>query len=90
MCQVDKAEVDQIFTRVWEYVARSNPMLLVNLPETFDFTPLHDMIRECLAKGLSTAETRERAVKAFFSSATANIQLRNPLSPSNRAEGASR
>jgi hypothetical protein len=73
--QVQELEVDEIIAAVWETAARRNPMVLVNMidPHTA-FEHLRRMIRDCLAKGLSTLETRDHAVKELLQSAMWNTQ----------------
>jgi hypothetical protein len=74
--QVQESEVDQVLKAVWETAARRNPMVLVKMidPQTA-VKHLRRMIRDCLAKGLSAAETCDHAVNELLTSATRNTQL---------------
>jgi predicted GTPase len=73
----EKAQIEQIFNSVWEAAARVNPMLLAKLSRDYALKRLHDMIRDCLAKGLTVAETREHTVKELLRSASMNTQPRS-------------
>jgi hypothetical protein len=73
--QVQEQEVDQILKAVWEMAVRRNPMVLVKMinPKTA-FEHLRRMIRDCLARGLSTTETCDHAVEELLNSAIRNTQ----------------
>ena len=73
--QVQEQEVDQVLKSVWETAVRRNPMALVNLvnPNTA-IEHLRRMIRDCLAKGLSTTITCDHAVEELLNSAIRNTQ----------------
>jgi hypothetical protein len=73
---VQAHEVDQVLKSVWETAVRRNPMVLVKMvnPDTA-IEHLRRMIHDCLAKGLSTADTRDHAVQELLHSATRNTQL---------------
>lgn len=71
---VDEAEIDKILALVWQAAARINPMLLTKLRSDFDFDLLREMIRDCLAKGLSAADACEHTVKELLRSASTDSQ----------------
>lgn len=77
---MDEKLVSRMLTSVWEAAARTNPMLLVKLRPDFSFERLRQMIRDCLAKGLSQATTHYHAVRELMRSATTNQQPRNHCS----------
>jgi len=72
---VQEQEVDQVLKAVWETAVRRNPMVLVKMIKTNTaIEHLRRMIRDCLAKGLSAAETRDHAVQELLNSAIQNTQ----------------
>jgi len=72
---VQEQEVDQVLKAAWETAVRRNPMALVNMinPNTA-IEHLRRMIRDCLAKGLSPANTCDHAVQELLNSAIQNTQ----------------
>jgi hypothetical protein len=73
---VPENEVDEILKAVWETAARRNPMVLVKMVDPhFALQQLREMIRDCLAEGLSAAKTHDHAVQELLGSATQNTQL---------------
>jgi hypothetical protein len=50
-----------------------NPMLMARLRPDYDFTRLNEMIRDC-AKGLTSEETCEHAIKELFETARNHSQ----------------
>jgi hypothetical protein len=70
----DHGKVDAILKRAWNVAVHRNPMLMAKLRPDYDFTRLQDMIRDCLAKGLSAEETCEHTVKELFETARAYSQ----------------
>lgn len=72
---VQEQEVDQVLKSVWDTAVGRNPMVLVKMinPNT-TIEHLRRMIRDCLAKGLSVADTRDHAVKELLNSAIRNTQ----------------
>jgi hypothetical protein len=72
---VQEQEVDQVLKSVWDAAVRRNPMVLVKMinPNTA-IDHLRRMIRDCLAKGLSVAKTRDHAVQELLNSAIRNTQ----------------
>jgi hypothetical protein len=73
--QVQEQEIDQVLKTVWETAVRRNPMVLVKMinPNTA-IEHLRRMIRDCLAKGLSAADTCDHAVRELLNSAIQNTQ----------------
>jgi hypothetical protein len=72
---IETAEVEQIFTSMWETTARINPMLLTRLsPHAFE--RLRQMIRDCLAKGMTATATREHIVKELLRSGISSTRPR--------------
>jgi hypothetical protein len=75
MRQVLEQEVDKVLKAVWETAVRRNPMVLTQMSDLHTSVEhLRNMIRDCLAKGLSALETNEHAVKELLRSATQNTQ----------------
>src|SRR5918994_6739783 len=72
---VQEQEVDEVLKAAWETAVRRNPMVLakMNNPNTA-IEHLRRMIRDCLAKGLSAADTRDHAVQELLNSAIRNTQ----------------
>jgi hypothetical protein len=88
--QVQTHEVDQVLEAVWQTAVRRNPMVLVKMlnPNTA-IEHLRQMIRDCLAKGLSAADTRDHAVQELLRSAVRNTQPHDTCHDSNEQEARS-
>jgi hypothetical protein len=73
--QVQEQEVDQVLKAVWETAVRRNPMVLVKMvnPNTA-IEHLRRMIHDCLAKGLSAADTLNHAAQELLNAAIRNTQ----------------
>jgi hypothetical protein len=65
----DNKQVEVILKRAWGIVVQRNPMLMAKLRPDYDFPRLREMIRDCLAKGLSAEETCEHTIKELFETA---------------------
>ena len=75
MRQVPEQEVDRVLKVVWETAVRRNPMVLTQMSDLHTAVEhLRNMIRDCLAKGLSALETNQHAVKELLHAATQNTQ----------------
>lgn len=72
--RADNLRIDRILKSVWDAAVLSNPMLLTRLRTDYLFDRLREMIRDCLAKGLSETETRLHTVKVLFQSANTGQQ----------------
>ena len=70
---VQEQEVDQVLKAVWETAVRRNPMVLVKMVDPA-IEHLRQMIGDCLAKGLSAADTCDHAVQELLNSAIRNTQ----------------
>jgi hypothetical protein len=64
-----RLEIDRILNEGWQAAARANCMLLINLNPDRAFDHLREMIEDCLAKGLSAADTQEHVVKELLQAA---------------------
>jgi hypothetical protein len=72
---VSDHEVEQVLKAVWETAVRRNPMVLVKMINpNAAIEHLRRMIRDCLAKGLSAADTRDHAGQELLNSAFQNTQ----------------
>ena len=67
-------EVEAIMKKAWTIAVQRNPMLMAKLRPDYDFTRIHEMIRDCRAKGLTAEETCEHAVKELLETARTNSQ----------------
>ena len=85
---VQEQEVDQVLKAVWETAVRRNPMVLAKIinPNTA-IEHLRRMIRDCLAKGLSAADTRDHAVQELLHSAIRNTQPHDTCHRSGTQDG---
>lgn len=91
---IDQTQIDKILTSVWETAARLNPMLLATLRPDYEFERLLEMIRDCLARGLSAADATAHTLREFLRSAGTNNQPHNKcdspgLPPPNQRQGQS-
>jgi hypothetical protein len=64
-------QVGRILHSIWEEAARLNPHLLTKLPRDYEFNRLRKMIRDCLKRGLSEAETHNHTLQELRQSAIA-------------------
>jgi hypothetical protein len=67
-------QINTIVNNAWTEAARINPMLLAKLRQDYDFDRLRQMIRDCLAEGLSVQETCKHIVDELLRSASKNDQ----------------
>ena len=72
--QANKKEVEAILKKAWGTAVQRNPMQMAKLRPDYDFMRLHEMIGDCLAKGLTVEETCEHAIKELFETARTNSQ----------------
>jgi hypothetical protein len=71
---IDKRDIDAILKKAWGTAVIRNPMLMAKLRPDYDFTLLHDLIRDCLLKGRTPDETYEHAVKELVKTASSYTQ----------------
>jgi hypothetical protein len=70
----DKREIDAILKKAWGTAVQRNPMLMAKLRPDYDFTRLHEMIRDCLLRGLTPEQTYEHTVKELLNTASTYAQ----------------
>jgi hypothetical protein len=70
----DKREIDAILKKAWGMAVSRNPMLMAKLRPDYDFARLHELIRDCLLKGLTPDETCEHVVKELVQTAISYTQ----------------
>ena len=76
--QVTPSEVDQVLKSVWETAVRRNPMCLVKMIDPNSvFKTLREMIRDCLTRGLSEAETCDHVRKELLRAAASGTLPRS-------------
>jgi hypothetical protein len=76
--QVAQSEIDQILNLVWETAVRRNPMSLVKMIDPNSvFKTLREMIRDCLTRGLSEAETCDHVRKELLHAAASGTLPRS-------------
>ena len=66
--------IEEILDTVWATAAQRNPMLLASLRQDYSFRHLGAMIRDCIARGLSIADTIDHAVSELLRTAAARTQ----------------
>ena len=71
---ITETELRKVLQAVWECAARTNPMLLAKLRPDYSFEHLRDLVRGCLAKGMSLAEVHDHAVQELLRSAIEDAQ----------------
>jgi hypothetical protein len=71
---IDKREIDAILKKAWGMAVSRNPMLMAKLRPDYDFTRLHELIRDCLLKGLTPQETCEHALNELVRTAISYTQ----------------
>jgi hypothetical protein len=71
---IDKREIDAILKKAWGIAVSRNPMLMAKLRPDYDFTLLHELIRDCVHKGLTPDETCEHVVKELVKTAISYTQ----------------
>jgi hypothetical protein len=64
---INEAEIDKILTLGWEVAARKNPMLLAQKPGA-SLQKLREMVRDCLAKGISATIICEQVHRELLGS----------------------
>jgi hypothetical protein len=75
---VAQSEIDQILKSVWETAVRRNPMCLVKMIDPNSvFKQLREMIRDCLTRGLSQAETCEHVLNELLQAAASGTLPRS-------------
>jgi hypothetical protein len=67
-------EIEAILKKAWAIAIQRNPLMIAKLRPDYDYTRLREMIRDCLAKGLSADETCEHAIKELFRTARTHSQ----------------
>ena len=67
-------EIEAILKEAWAIAIQRNPMMMAKLRPDYDYTRLREMIRDCLAKGLSPEATCEHAIKELFRTARTHSQ----------------
>lgn len=83
-----QSEIDKILKSVWETAVRRNAMCLVKMIDPNSvFKYLGEMIRDCLARGLSEAETCEHVqgelLRAAASGTLPRSRCDDPAAPSH-------
>jgi hypothetical protein len=71
---ITEAELNDILETAWESAARQNPMLLAKLRPDYSFERLRELVRDCLAQGMSVAEVRDHALRELIRSAKEDRQ----------------
>jgi hypothetical protein len=72
--QANNKQIEAILKQAWGIAVQRNPMLMAKLRPDYDFTRLNEMIRDCLAKGLTLEETCEHAIKELLETARSYSQ----------------
>jgi hypothetical protein len=73
-----QSEIDKILKSVWETAVRRNPMCLVKMIDPNSvFKSLQEMIRDCLTRGLSEAETCDHVLKELLHAAASGTLPRS-------------
>jgi hypothetical protein len=87
--QVAQSEIDQILKLVWETAVRRNPMCLVKMIDPHSvFKYLREMIRDCLTRGLSEAETSDHVLKELLQAAASGTLPRSRCDDAAEARSA--
>lgn len=71
---IDEREIDAILKKAWSTAVSRNPMLMAKLRPDYDFTRLHELIRDCLLRGLAPEETCEHVVEELVKTAISHTQ----------------
>jgi hypothetical protein len=71
---VDKKDIETILKKAWGIAVHRNPMLMATLRPDYDFSRLHDFIRDCLLKGMTPEQTCDHAVKELLRTASTYTQ----------------
>ena len=82
----DKREIDAILKKAWGTAVHRNPMLMAKLRPDYDFTRLHEMIRDCLLRGLTPEQTYEHTVKELLNTASTYTQPSDDCSSKGERE----
>jgi hypothetical protein len=76
--QVAQSDIDHVLKLVWESAVRRNPMCLVKMIDPASmFKSLREMIRDCLARGLSETETCAHVLKELLQAAASGTLPRS-------------
>lgn len=84
---LDERAIKELVGAMWTFAVKINPIALATIRDDYKFDRLADMVRDCLARGLSLSETKKHVQNELLKTLVDGTQPGDKCHPVGSTQG---